>query len=253
MYNDIKKYALIGKRLSHSFSKQFFEEKFRLFNFKNIEYQNYELENLQNFREWLKDKNLNGFNITIPYKQEIIPYCDFVEENSSEINAVNTVFIDYYNALHGYNTDVIGFEKSTLNYLRTIKKALIIGNGASSNTIAFVLRKHQISYKYLVRNIKGIGDELLFNIISETDIKEVDLIINTTPIGMYPNVNDFPDIPYNAISSKHFVFDLIYNPTKSLFLQKAERQGAKVKNGLEMLQIQAEESWKIWNTNKIKI
>ena len=129
---------------------------------------------------------------------------------------------------------------------------MIIGNGTSSSTIAFVLRKHKISYQYLVRNIKGIGKELLFNSVSETDIKDVDLIINSTPIGMYPNRNDFPDIPYNAISSKHFVFDLIYNPTKSLFLQKAESQGAKVQNGLEMLQIQAEESWEIWNTNIIK-
>jgi len=251
MFNDIKKYALIGKKLSHSFSMQFFEENFRRLNIKNIEYKNYELESLVDIQEWIKSKKLNGFNITIPYKQEIIPYCDFLDDNSAKTKVVNTVYVDKDNALHGFNTDVIGFENSILNQLQKSKKALIIGNGASSNTVAFVLQKHHISYQYIVRKIKGIDKEILFNEVLENDIEEIDLIINTTPIGMYPNINDFPNIPYQAISSKHFAYDLVYNPTTSLFLQKVKKQGAKVKNGLEMLHIQAEESWKIWNTNKI--
>ena len=241
----MKTYALIGESLFHSFSKSYFDRKFQKQNISNVRYINIEMSDVSKVKEKVKSHNLSGFNVTIPYKSKIIPFLDSIENNSNLIGAVNTVkVID--GKLRGYNTDSIGFKQSILPFIKNRNNALILGSGGVSKAIKHVLEGLNINYRVVSRNSLFDYPDLL-----QEDIENSEIIINTTPLGTFPNVNTYPDIPYKYISSKHLLFDVVYNPNISQFLNFGLLQGAKIINGLRMLEKQAEESWIIWNSDKI--
>lgn len=246
MTNNIKTYGLIGKRLTYSFSPKYFKEKFEKENIINCQYLAFELDEIEDFKKILEEKSsIRGINVTIPYKQSIIPFLDELSLESLEIGAVNTIQF-YENKLIGHNTDVIGFEQSLLSLLKPHhKNAFILGTGGASKAVQFVLNKLSIPFTLISR--KKEKNTLLYSELSSKIIQENALIINTTPIGMQHLDSEIPEIPLEAISNKHLVYDLIYNPEKTHLLQEAEKKGATIKNGLEMLQLQAEASWEIWN------
>jgi shikimate dehydrogenase len=239
-------FGLIGYPLTHSFSKNYFTEKFKKEGIENCRYENFELANISSLSNVLDNNpGLEGLNVTIPYKESVLPFLNEMDEVVKKIGACNCISLGN-KKLIGYNTDVIGFEKSLLKkYDVEHKNALILGTGGAAKAVEFVLRKRKIHYKYVSRypSVKNLSYEQLTPAI----IKEYSLIINTSPLGMYPKITEAPPLPYQAITEKHFLFDLIYNPEKTLFLKKGEEQGAMVQNGYDMLIYQAEESWKIWN------
>lgn len=237
------KYALLGKSLSHSFSEQYLSEKFFKEGIKNTEYINLELDNLNNLKDKIKELNLSGFNVTIPYKIEIISKLDFISNQAKTINAVNTVKV-IEGKLHGFNTDVIGFTKSISPLLNKRRKALILGNGGSSKAIQFALQKLNISWKVVSRNT-----DFDYRQITKKTIDSVEIIINCTPLGTYPKIEEYPQLPYNLLNSKHLLYDLVYNPKQTKFLTFGLANNCSIKNGEEMLVLQAEESWKIWNSD----
>ena len=243
----MKKFGLIGFPLGHSFSKNFFKEKFIRERHSESTYENYEINSLGELQDILTNNpDLRGFNVTIPYKEEIISLLDDIDTTAKKIGSVNTVKI-LDGKLIGYNTDYLGFRESIISWLpNTNISALVLGSGGSSKAIKYVLDDLRISYKVISRDSSDMK-------ISYKELKNLSmvsaskLIINTTPLGMSPNVDSFPDIDYNLINNKHFVFDLVYNPIKTKFLSLCEERGANIKNGYEMLEGQAEEAWKIWN------
>ncbi|MBT6815467.1 MAG: shikimate dehydrogenase [Flavobacteriales bacterium] len=239
----MKKYALLGKSLSHSFSEQYFSEKFLKEGINNTEYINLELDNLNNLKYKIKQLNLSGFNVTIPYKIEIISKLDFVSNQAKTINAVNTVKV-IEGKLHGFNTDVIGFTKSIVPQLNKRKTALVLGNGGSSKAIQFALHKLNINWKVVSRNT-----DFDYRQITKETIDSVEIIINCTPLGTYPKIEEYPQLPYNLLNSKHLLYDLVYNPKETKFLTFGLANNCSIKNGEEMLVLQAEESWKIWNSD----
>ncbi|MBT4479149.1 MAG: shikimate dehydrogenase [Flavobacteriales bacterium] len=239
----MKKYALLGKSLSHSFSEQYFSEKFLKEGINNTEYINLELDNLNNLKYKIKQLNLSGFNVTIPYKIEIISKLDFVSNQAKTINAVNTVKV-IEGKLHGFNTDVIGFTKSIVPQLNKRKTALVLGNGGSSKAIQFALHKLNINWKVVSRNT-----DFDYRQITKETIDSVEIIINCTPLGTYPKIEEYPKLPYNLLNSKHLLYDLVYNPKQTKFLTFGLANNCSIKNGEEMLVLQAEESWKIWNSD----
>ncbi len=239
----MKKYALLGKSLSHSFSEQYFSEKFLKEGINNTEYINLELDNLNNLKYKIKQLNLSGFNVTIPYKIEIISKLDFISNQAKIINAVNTVKV-IEGKLHGFNTDIIGFTKSIAPLLNKRKTALVLGNGGSSKAIQFALQKLNISWKVVSRNT-----DFDYHQITKERIDLVDIIINCTPLGTYPKIDEYPKLPYNLLNSKHLLYDLVYNPKQTKFLTFGLTNNCSIKNGEEMLVLQAEESWKIWNSD----
>lgn len=237
----MRTFGLIGKTLSHTFSERYFKEKFHKKYPNNVEYKNFELKSITDFPKLITENMISGLNVTIPFKESIIPFLDTLTDDAKNIGAVNTIeFID--GKTIGHNTDWIGFTKSIKPLLGDKKTALILGNGGSAKAIKFALNKLNIRYKTVSRNTSF--DYL--DITNET-IDYYTIIINTTPLGTYPKIFDFPKINYTDLNSKHLLFDLIYNPSESQFLQYGKANGSGVKNGLEMLQIQAEASWKIWN------
>ena len=243
----MRKFGLIGYPLSHSFSQKYFTEKFRKENIADCTYQNFPIPEISQLEAVLENEpTLQGLNVTIPYKEQIIPFLHFKNKVVAETGACNCIKIKD-GKLYGFNTDVIGFEISLKKKLREEhKKALILGTGGAAKAVEFVMKKLGISYQFVSRNniaTNTIGYQDLSNQI----IRDSLLIINTTPLGMYPNVETYPNIPYDALTDKHYLFDLVYNPEKTVFLQKGEEHGASIHNGSEMLAIQAEESWKIWN------
>ena len=243
----MKKFGLIGFPLGHSFSKNFFKEKFSRERHSEITYENFEINSLGKLSDILANNpDLRGFNVTIPYKEKIISFLDDIDTTAKKIGSVNTVKISD-GKLIGYNTDYLGFRESIISWLpNTNISALVLGSGGSSKAIKYVLDDLRISYKVISRDSSDMK-------ISYKELKNLSmvsaskLIINTTPLGMSPNVEGFPDIDYNLINNKHFVFDLVYNPIKTKFLSLCEERGANIKNGYEMLEGQAEEAWKIWN------
>ena len=237
----MKKFGLIGKHLQHSFSEDFFKKKFKTLNLNNHYYNNYEINNINEVRELIIQQNLTGLNITIPYKREIIKILDYISNEAASIESVNTIKIENQK-LKGHNTDVIGFEQSIKPLISKRKNALILGNGGASKAVQYVLKKNNIHFKIISRK----GDNNYQN-IQRDDIILNKIIINTTPLGMFPKIETYPNIPYDLLNKEHLVYDLIYNPTETLFLQKAKIKGCLIKNGYEMLTIQANESWKIWN------
>lgn len=245
----MKIYGLIGNPLGHSFSKKYFTEKFHAESITDCEYRNFEMKDLP--LEVLSLKNnrqLSGLNVTIPYKSEIIRFLDLITDECDEINACNCIKV-HDNKWEGFNTDVIGFEKSFVRHLQPHQtKALILGTGGSSKAVAYALKKLGIDFLFVSRHNKNSERIINYESLSPSLLQEFSIIINTTPAGMFPNVNSYPQIPYECVSDKNYFFDLIYNPSKTLFLSKAEERGATIENGRDMLSIQAEESWKIWNT-----
>lgn len=238
-------FGLIGFPLEHSFSKKYFTEKFEEENL-DCNYQAYPLKSLELFPVLLRNPDLKGLNVTIPYKKDILCYLDDVSNIPLGLNACNCIKIVNGRTM-GYNTDVIGFEQSLTTVLKPYhKKALILGNGGSAQAVKYVLKKLNLPYELVSRKIHD-DSSLTYTDLNEKIISSSQLIINTTPLGMYPQSGTFPLIPYEAISEHHLLFDLVYNPATTLFLQKGAARGAAIRNGYEMLIIQAEESWKIWN------
>jgi len=244
----MKIYGLIGNPLSHSFSQKYFTEKFRKENITGCSYLNFEIRDPGKEIQQLKnDALLCGLNVTIPYKSQIIPFLDEVSEVCREISACNCIKI-HNGKWTGFNTDVTGFEKSFVPHTEDHhRKALILGTGGSSKAVAYILKKSGIEFLYVTRKKEIPAGAIHYDDISPSLLHEFTVVINTTPAGMYPNVEGYPQIPYEYVSEKNYFFDLIYNPSKTLFLSKAEARGAVIKNGEQMLLIQAEESWRIWN------
>ena len=241
-----KIYGLIGKNIDYSFSKNFFSKKFRKENI-NSKYLNFDIQNISEFKSVISDKNISGLNVTIPYKEDVIKYIDEISSDAKSIGAVNTIKISN-NKLTGYNTDHIGFTKSIekIDEFKNIESALILGSGGASKAIQFALDNMNIKYTIVSRSnsIKCIN----YNQVSEKIIKNQKLIINCTPLGTFPEVEKCPELEYRFLSPFNILFDLVYNPKQSSFLSKGVKAGCKIKNGLEMLEIQAIESWKIWNS-----
>ena len=235
-------FGLIGKTLSHSFSEGYFNEKFHKEDINDAEYKNFELNNISEFTDLISKIKLSGLNVTTPYKESIIPFLDELTPHAKAIGAVNTIqFKD--NKLIGHNTDTIGFSQSIYPLLNERNKALVLGNGGASKAIQYALKTLNIEYKIVSR--KSSFDYLD---ISSESIGYYDIIINTTPLGTHPKIADFPQIPYKELNENHLLFDVIYNPTESAFLRFGKTRNCSIKNGLEMLEIQAESSWNIWNS-----
>lgn len=237
-----KTYGLIGKNIDYSFSVKYFGQKFNDEKIIDSEYVNFDLREIEDFNN-LEILKINGLNVTIPYKEKIITYLDEVDKAASIIGAVNTI-AKKDNKLIGYNTDYIGFIESFKNNLN-FKNALILGTGGASKAIQYALNIKNINFDIASR--KNNKKYISYDLINEK-IKDYDLIINTTPLGTFPDVSKKPKINYNLINENHFCYDLIYNPEKTSFLKECERKGARIMNGLEMLKSQAEESWIIWNS-----
>lgn len=237
--------GLIGKNIAYSFSEKYFTEKFHRQNLTDFYYQLFDLEDINEIETLFSNENLLGFNITIPYKQAIIPFLDALSTEAEKVGAVNTVKICEGKKI-GYNTDVYGFEKSFVPMLRNHhQKALILGNGGASKAVTFVLDKLEIPYTKVTRN----DDEFLsYNNLDETIISSHQIIINCTPVGTFPQINAAPNLPYQFLTEAHYLYDLIYNPEETKFLQLGKQKGAQIKNGLEMLHLQAEKAWEIWTS-----
>ena len=242
----MRQFGLIGFPLSHSFSKGFFAEKFAKENIELTSYENYPIENMDSFIAlWNSNPNLEGINITIPHKKSVIPFLNHASTVVEKIQACNCIR-KYNNEWYGYNTDVIGFEQSLKPFLKPYHtKALILGTGGAAAAVEWVLTKLNIQYQFVSRTAKP--GAINYSDISPAIMEAHTLIINTSPRGMFPNVSEAPALPYEAITSKHHLYDLIYNPALTLFLEKGKQQGATIQNGLEMLHLQAAASWEIWN------
>jgi len=243
-------FGLIGYPLGHSWSEKYFTDKFSAGGMIDAEYKLYPIKDIDEFGTLLQRYKFSGLNVTVPYKQSVIPFLDEIDDVAKAVGAVNTIkFYAVNNKIitKGYNTDIYGFE-CLLNKFVLLPgiKALILGTGGSSKAVAYVLNRKNIRFHFVSRSPSGK------NIFSYGDLDEKviaghKIIINTTPCGMYPDAGKSPGIPYEFISGGHICIDLIYNPEKTLFLQRCEEHNASVINGLEMLNMQAEQSWKIWN------
>ena len=243
----MNKLGLLGKNISYSFSRNYFKEKFKKENITNTTYDNFDIENIELLPSIIKNtKNLKGLNVTIPYKEQVIPYLDKINKKAKVIGAVNTIRITKKGKLVGYNTDCYGFKKTLKPFIKPYhKKALILGTGGASKAIAYTLDEMGIAYQYVSRKLsEGIG--FSYDTITEDDIKDHQIIINCTPLGTFPNVEDCPNIPYEAINKKHILYDLIYNPEETKFLKYGKENKATIINGLGMLKFQAEKAWSIW-------
>lgn len=243
----MRTYGLIGFPLAHSFSQKYFTEKFKREGITDCNYEAYPIQSVKELNGLIKNNsNLLGLNVTIPYKQQILHHLTSVKEIPFGLKACNCIKIKQ-GKTYGYNTDITGFERSLLPHLKAYHThALILGNGGAAEAVKFVFDKLNISYKIVSRKIHD-GSDLTYDDLNKTIIEANKLIVNTTPLGSFPNKEESPQIPYDFLTSQHFLYDLVYNPEKTLFLQKGERQGASIKNGYEMLVLQAEESWRIWN------
>ena len=239
-------FGLIGKSLGHSFSKTFFADKFKQEHIL-AEYANFELSTIQEFPLLLQSNpELKGLNVTIPYKTEIIPYLDELDDVARTVGAVNTISINN-GRLKGFNTDVYGFQQSIKPFLRNIhERALILGTGGASKAVQYVLEGLGISVSYLSRNPQG-ENQFHYDQANEHMMKAFKLIINTTPLGTFPNIEEMPPIPVQLLTEDHLVVDLIYNPEKTKLLELAAQNGADTLNGYSMLQHQALKAWEIWN------
>jgi shikimate dehydrogenase len=243
-----KIFGLLGKNISYSFSRGYFTEKFEKLNLKKHKYLNFDIQQIKDFPLIIgKENNLKGINVTIPYKEEIIPFLDKLDETAKKIGAVNTIKFTRRGNLKGYNSDVVGFENSIKPLLQSHhKKALILGTGGASKAIAYALNKNNMKFKFVSRNPEG-KNEISYSSLTQDILLNYTVIINCTPLGTFPATEKYPDIPYQFITEAHLLYDLIYNPEISTFLSKGKEKGAIIKNGFEMLQLQAEESWRIWN------
>ncbi len=245
------KYGLIGYPLKHSFSISYFNEKFQSENI-DAEYVNFEIPRIEDFMEVVEENpNLRGLNVTIPYKEQVIPYLDELDKDTAKIGAVNVIKIIPQGKgdvkLVGYNSDIVGFTRSIEPLLQSHHvKALILGTGGASKAVFHGLANLGIEATFISRTKKS-NDILTYQELTPEIMQEHTVIVNTTPLGMYPNVDACPDIPYDQLTPNHLLYDLLYNPHETLFMKKGMERGATVKNGLEMLLLQAFVSWEIWN------
>jgi shikimate dehydrogenase len=244
----MNKLGLLGKNISYSFSRSYFKKKFEDENIKNTTYDNFDIESIDLFPSIIKNtKGLKGLNVTIPYKEAVLPYLDKVKKKAKDIGAVNTIKITKRGKLVGYNTDYYGFTKSLEPLLKPYHmSALILGTGGASKAVAYSLKKLDISYHYVSRK-KSEGVSYTYETLTKSIIRQHKIIINCTPLGTYPNIDDCPNIPYDGITNHHILFDLIYNPEETKFLQLGKENKATTTNGLNMLRLQAEKAWSIWN------
>lgn len=240
-------FGLIGKNINYSFSVAYFSEKFQKESITDALYKNFDIPEVTYFLQILKKhKDLKGLNVTIPYKQEIIPYLDKLSRKAEEVGAVNTIKVTKKGKLKGYNTDVYGFKKSLKPLLKPHhKKALVLGTGGASRAVIYVLEKLGLEYKIVSRN--PIENQLSYDAISQEVMQEYTIVINCTPLGTSPNTEQCPELNYDYFTDQHLAFDLIYNPAETAFLRKAKQQGATIQNGYQMLMYQAEKAWEIWN------
>jgi shikimate dehydrogenase len=241
-------FGLLGKDIDYSFSRAYFSKKFAAENLEDRAYVNFDLNTINDFPNLLKTHpNLKGLNVTIPYKEVILPFLDKIDKKALKIGAVNTIKFTKKGRLKGYNTDWIGFKKALQPHLKpTHTQALILGTGGASKAIAYALKKLGIGYKFVSRTSEK-KNSLTYAMLSEKILKKHTLIINSTPLGTFPDTGAKPEIPYNFITPSHLLFDLIYNPEETTFLKLGKAQGATVLNGLPMLEFQAEYAWAIWN------
>lgn len=264
----MKKYGLIGYPLSHSFSKQYFTEKFKREHIKDAEYEVYPLEHIKDLQDLLDlHPDILGLNVTIPHKIAVLKHLDWVEHDARHAGAVNCIRVTAESPvlasflgevgvtghdfrLEGFNTDIYGFEMSLKPLLKDSNdEALVLGDGGAAKAVKCVLDNLGMEYKVVTR--KPHEGNLLFSELKPHHIAKHRVIINTTPLGTFPKVHECPPIPYEAITADHILYDLVYNPEKTLFLQKGEEKGATIKNGYEMLVLQAERSWQIWNSKQM--
>lgn len=246
-------FGLVGKSLSHSFSKDFFTKKFAELGLIDHFYHLHELKNIADIHSLIaNDSNLLGLNVTIPYKIAVVEHLNELSPEANEINAVNTIKINRNNnkiTLKGYNTDVYGFEMSIKPFLESHHhRALILGNGGASKAVQFVLKKLGMDFNIVSRN--PTGNQLHYSDVHSYIVKHHLFVINTTPVGMSPHTNECPQFIFDDVTDKHYFVDLIYNPAETLFLQKAKQKGARIMNGTSMLHLQAEKAFEIWKTNE---
>lgn len=246
-------YGLVGFPLKHSFSSKFFNEKFTREGIE-AEYLNFEIEDVLQIREViLFNQYLRGLNVTIPYKEKVIPFLNEISPEAEKIGAVNVIKVErrpndmYFYRLIGYNTDYIGFKKSIEPLIRTEihQKALILGTGGASKAVAQALEDLNIEWKYVSRT--GGNNKFTYDEIDAGILNEYKIIVNCSPVGTFPKTDECPNIPYQLLTSEHLLYDLVYNPAETLFLKKGKAQGATTKNGAEMLELQALAAWEIWN------
>ena len=252
--NDIHLYGLIGYPLSHSFSQRYFTEKFANEGYQGYSYRNFPLENIGELNQLLEQQRyLCGFNVTIPYKEQIIPFIDEMDTVAEKTGAVNTVQIirnGYEIYLKGYNTDVYGFSRSLEEWFTALdaelpRQALVLGTGGASKAVVYALRCLNIA-AHLVSRREGGDIYRTYNYLTDTDMAAHSLIINTTPLGMFPNTGECPVIPYMYVTKNHYLYDLVYNPEETLFMRKSREKGAFVHNGERMLHLQADKAWELW-------
>ena len=243
----MRQYGLIGHPLVQSFSKIYFEEKFTKENITDASFHLFDISDISQLTSVLKDHpKLQGFAVTIPYKQTVIPYLDEISSEAEKIGAVNCVHIRD-GKLKGYNTDVVGFAASFLPMLtHTNNKALILGTGGASKAAQYVLSQNNIPYQIVSR--QSSKNSIRYEDVSKATLEEYNIVINCTPLGMVPNETTFPNIPYQYTTENHIFYDMVYKPAETLFLKKAKAQGASVMNGFDMLLAQAEKNWNIWNS-----
>jgi shikimate dehydrogenase len=243
----MKRFGLIGKTLKHSFSKTYFEKKFAEQGINGCSYENFELQSIDEFPDIIANTpGLRGLNVTIPYKEEVLRFLNSKNEIVEEINACNCINI-INGQLHGFNTDAVAFKNSLQKSLKPYHKcALILGTGGAAKAVQYALKELGIDFLLVSRHKKE--NQLGYEDVGGDTIGEHHIIINTTPLGMYPNVDQDPPIPYTDLTPQHLLYDLTYNPPKTKFLQQGEKRGAQIINGYEMLVAQAEESWRIWNS-----
>lgn len=244
----MRKFGLIGKTLVHSFSKKYFTEKFER-EAVDANYELYSMANVDSLRQFVQEHSLCGLNVTIPYKQDVIPLLDEIDSEAQMVGAVNVIKIKREGerlCLKGFNTDVVGFRNSLKPLLKPWHtSALVLGTGGASKAVLYVLENLGIAARCVSRQKRE--EMLTYETLDADVMRRNTLIVNTTPLGTFPNVDTCPDIPYRLLTEKHLLFDLVYNPEQTLFMKKGLQNGAAVKNGYEMLVGQAEASWRIWN------
>ncbi len=240
-------FGLIGKGIVYSFSKKYFRERFLNDHLKDYDFENFDIPEIKDFPLILQNNpNLAGLNVTVPYKETIIPFLNGLSKKAIAIGAVNVIRFKKSGTLKGYNSDYYGFKKSLKPLLLPHhRKALILGTGGSAKAVAFALEELDISYTFVSRQPRG--NAIGYDRINTTSFDNYQIIINCTPVGTSPDVKNYPPIPYQFFTDKHLAYDLIYNPGETQFLKKAKRKGAVIKNGMEMLTLQAQKAWEIWN------
>ena len=239
--------GLVGKKLSHSFSKTFFEGKWEKDKITGYSYDLFELDKINEIQNLLQSENLLGLNITVPYKESVIPFLTEMDESAQKVGAVNVIKITSSNTT-GYNSDYYGFQQSMINWgvLEEIKNCLVLGTGGGSKAVVAVLQN--MNKEVLIVSRSNSNEHLTYQDLINAEMKDFQLIVNTTPVGMFPNTDSAPELPYSKLTEKHCLYDLVYNPEETMFMKFGQERGAKVKNGLEMLHLQAERSWQIWTS-----